>query len=74
MDQDLALVMGLIAGGFATIGLVAAISEGRGPLAAGLTILISGSLITYAFATKPSGYTLAQIPDVFFNVLSRFIP
>lgn len=74
MDQDLALILGLIAGGFAVIGMLSAISDGRGPRASAITILIAGCLIIYALVTKPGGYTMAQIPDVFFGVLARFIP
>ncbi len=74
MDQDLALILGLIVGGFAIVGMLSAISDGRGPRASAVTVLISGGLIIYALATKPDGYTLAQLPDVFFGVLARFIP
>ncbi len=74
MDQDLALILGLIAGGFAIIGMLSAISDGRGPRASAITVLIAGCLIIYALVTKPGGYAMAQIPDVFFGVLARFIP
>ncbi len=74
MDQDLALILGLLVAGFGTIGVLSAISDGRGPRASAITILIAGGLIIYALITKPGGYTIAQIPDVFFTVLARFIP
>ena len=74
MDQDLALILGLLVAGFGIIGMLSAISDGRGPRASAITILIAGCLIIYALITKPGGYTVAQIPDVFFGVLARIIP
>lgn len=74
MDPDLALILGLIVGGFAIVGIISAISDGRGPRASAITVLIAGGLVIYALLTKPDGYTLAQLPDVFFGVVARIIP
>lgn len=74
MDQDLALILGLIIGGFSIVGMFSAISDGRGPRASAVTVLISAGLIVYALTTKPDGYTMAGLPDVFFSVVARFIP
>ena len=74
MDPDLALILGLIVAGFAIVGMISAISDGRPPRASALTVLIAGALVVYALMTKPGGYTFAQLPDVFFTVVARLIP
>ncbi|WP_050927882.1 hypothetical protein [Aestuariivita boseongensis] len=74
MDQDLALILGLVIGGFSIVGMFSALSDGRGPRASAITVLIAGGLIVYALASKPGGYSMAQLPDVFFGVVARFIP
>ena len=74
MDTDLALILGLVLGGFSIIGIMGAIADGRGPRVSALTVLIAAGLLTYALATHPGGYQMDQIPTVFFNVVARFIP
>ena len=74
MDADLALILGLIVGGLSIVGIFGAIADGRGPRASAITVIIAGGLIIYALATKPDGYTMDQIPQVFFGVVARFIP
>ena len=37
-------------------------------------LVIAGGLIVYAAAVHPGGYSLADIPRVFFEVLGRFWP
>ena len=74
MDTDLALVLGLILGGLTIPSVLSAFSDRRAPRASAVTVLIAGALILYAVVAKPGGYSLAQIPDVFFGVLARFIP
>ncbi len=74
MDTDLALVLGLIIGGFSVPSIMSAFSDRRAPRASMVTILIAGALIVYAMTTKPGGYRFEQFPDVFFGVISRFMP
>lgn len=74
MDPDLALVLGIIIGGFSIPSILSAISDSRAPRASALTILIAGGLILYALQNSPGGYTLQQIPDIFVNVVARFLP
>ena len=74
MDTDLALVLGLILGGMAIPSVLSAYSDRRAPRASAVTVLIAGALILYAVAARPGGYSLAQIPDVFFGVIAQFIP
>ncbi|MFY9212307.1 MAG: hypothetical protein WAO69_14395 [Aestuariivita sp.] len=74
MDPDMALIFGLILGGLSVVGMLSAISDGRGPRASAVSVLIAGGLVIYALTTKPGGYAMAQIPDVFFSVVARLLP
>ena len=74
MDTDLALILGLVIGGFSIPSIVSSISDGRAPRASMITILLAGALILYALAAKPGGYRIDQMPDVFFSVIDRILP
>lgn len=74
MDTDLALIIGLVVAGLTIPAIMSAFSDRRSPRAPMVTILIAGGLILYAALTKPGGYEVSQIPDVFFEVLSRYLP
>ncbi|AZV79647.1 hypothetical protein EBB79_18395 [Parasedimentitalea marina] len=73
MDTDLALILGLVIGGFSIPSLLSAMSDRRPPRASALTILIAFGLLLYAMTAKPGGYQMNQIPDVFFSVLGRYL-
>lgn len=74
MDTDLALILGLLVAGFSLPSLASSISDGRAPRAAMILILMGGGLILYALITKPGGYAVNQLPNVFFGVIARFMP
>lgn len=74
MDPDLALSLGLVVAAFSIPSILSAVSDRRSPRASALTILIGGGLVLYAMQTKPGGYTLAQVPDVFVAVVGRYLP
>jgi len=74
MDTDLALILGLVIGGFSIPSIVSAMSDGRAPRVSMITILLAGGLILYALMAKPGGYRFEQMPDVFLSVVGRFIP
>lgn len=73
MDSDLALIIGLIIAGLSVPAIISAISEARAPRAAAITILIGGGLIVFAVTSNPGGYAMADIPDVFFRVVGRYV-
>ena len=73
MDTDLMLVMGLAISVLAIPSLLSAFSESRPPRAAAIMVLIGGGLLVVALSQKPSGYTFAEIPEVVFSVIGRFI-
>ena len=74
MDTDLALILGLVIGGFSIPSIVSAMSDGRAPRVSMIIILLAGALILYALMMKPGGYQIEQIPNVFFSVIDRFMP
>lgn len=73
MEPDLLLTIGLILGAFSVPSMMSALSDRRAPRASAITIMIAGSLILIAMVSKPGGYSLDQIPDVFFDVIGRLI-
>lgn len=74
MDTDLALVIGIVFAAFSVPSILSAISDKRAPRASAITILIAGGLIVFAVQGKPGGYSLDDIPDVFVNVIARYMP
>jgi hypothetical protein len=74
MDSDLALVIGIVIAALSIPSILSAASDRRAPRASAITILIAGGLIVFAIAGKPGGYSLDQLPDVFLNVVARFMP
>lgn len=74
MDSDLALVLGLVLALLAVPSMVSAFSDRRAPRASAIALAIAGGLIVYAAAVHPGGYSLADVPRVFFEVLGRFWP
>lgn len=73
MDTDIALVIGLVLVGFSIPAMMSAITDGRGPRASALIILIAFVLVLYAVTQKPGGYSMAEIPEAFVHVVSLII-
>ena len=73
MNPDLMLVIGLVVGGFSIPSIMGALADGRVPRAASIAVMIAGGLIVIALRENPGGYALGDIPDVFVNVVGRYI-
>lgn len=73
MTTDLMLVIGVVLGVFSVPAILSAISEGRAPRVAALTIIASGALVLYAVNTHPGGYTLQDVPGAFVRVVASFL-
>ncbi len=71
MNPDVALVVGVVAGGLAFMSLVSAYSESEPPRMAALLGLVSGSMLLYAVSMNPIGYTVSDVPDAFFRVFGQ---
>ncbi|TDE36228.1 hypothetical protein [Antarcticimicrobium sediminis] len=74
MDTDLVLILGLILVFFAIPAAMSAYSDNRPPLAPAATLLIAGGMIAYAYLAHPAGYTMRDVPEVFFTVVGRYLP
>jgi hypothetical protein len=73
MDPDLLIVIGLVVGGFSIPSILGAIADGRVPRAAAIAVMVAGGLIVLAINENPGGYTINDMPDVFVNVVARYI-
>lgn len=73
MDPDLIFIIGLVLGVFSIPSILSAISDGHAPRVAALTIVIAGGMILYAVQNKPGGYQFKEIPDVFVQVVARYL-
>ncbi|MCI5098657.1 MAG: hypothetical protein MRY77_20275 [Rhodobacteraceae bacterium] len=74
MSTDLALVLGLVVIFFSLPAIISAWSDRRAPRAPMMMILIGGGLIIFAVTQNPGGYSIAQVPDVFFGVIRQLMP
>ena len=67
---DLIMVLGVIVFALAFPAAVGAFSRGAPPRAAMLAIFAGGCMMVYANMSRPGGYTIAEMPDVFIRVIS----
>lgn len=73
MDPDLMFVVGLVIGGFSIPSIMGALADGRVPRVASIAVMVAGGLIVLAIRDNPGGYEISDIPDVFVNVVGRYI-
>jgi hypothetical protein len=73
MDTDLLLILGLCLSALAIPAVLSAISDSHPPRAAAIAFLLGGGMVVYALMQNPGGYTIAEIPNVFFTVIGRYI-
>jgi hypothetical protein len=74
MTPDTYFVLGIVIAGFSIPSIVSALSDRRAPRASAITVLIAGGLILFAMQSKPGGYSIEEIPDVFVRVVARYMP
>ena len=67
---DLILVIGVVVLGLAFPAMVGAFSRGAPPRAAMLAIFAGGIMIMYANSSRPGGYSIAEMPQVFLRVIT----
>ncbi|MEL6511317.1 MAG: hypothetical protein AAFQ47_16665 [Pseudomonadota bacterium] len=73
MDNDLLFVIGLVLGGFSVPSIISALSDGRAPRVASIVVVMSGVMVVYAISNKPGGYQINDIPQIFIDVVGRYI-
>jgi hypothetical protein len=73
MDADLLMVMGIIVCVMAFLSLMAAWIDRRISRVGQALLLIGGVLVVLAIGHRPGSYTIAQLPDLFLDVVSRYV-
>lgn len=72
MDPDTSLIAGLVLAVFTLPAIVSAFSDGRAPRVATIVMMAAGGLMVFALTRKPGGYSLHDIPKVFFEVVGKY--
>ncbi len=67
---DLIMVLGVCIFALAFPAIVGAFSRGAPPRGAIMAIVVGGLMMLYANASRPGGYSLAEMPQVFAKVIS----
>ena len=73
MDSDLTFVIGALMLALSIPSILSAYADSRPPRAAVIILLIGGTLVVVALGQKPGGIALADIPDIFFRVIGRYV-
>lgn len=73
MDNDLALVLGVVIFAFAIPAVISAFTDNRAPRAAALCFVIGGGLVAYAVSYNPGGYSFQDVPQAFARVVGKYI-
>lgn len=69
MNNDQILVIGIVLCVLSLPSLLGAYSEGRAPRAGSILLLVGGVLLVVALMRQPTGYTFAEIPNIFVRVI-----
>ncbi|WP_235888933.1 hypothetical protein [Maritimibacter alexandrii] len=72
MPFDLYMVIGVIILALAIPSGMGAWIDRRPPRVSALLIVVGGGLIGYAITQKPGGYSLADVPEAFVNVIGHY--
>lgn len=67
---DLIMCIGVLALFMAFPAAVGSFSRGAPPTMALLALALGGSMIVYANASRPGGYSVAEMPQLFLKVLT----
>lgn len=67
---DLIMVLGCVVLALAFPAMVGAFSRGAPPRAAMLAIFAGGIMIMYANSSRPGGYSVSEMPQVFVKVIT----
>lgn len=73
MDPDLIFIIGIVLGVFSIPAILSALSDGHAPRMAAVTIIVAGGMILYAIQNSPGGYSFSEIPNVFIELIARYL-
>jgi len=74
VDHDLLIVTGLALLGLSAISLLSALVDDRRPVVAGLTLALGTGLAAWGAVGTQHSLNPADLPDLFFTVLGRYLP
>ena len=72
MDPDTTLIAGRVLAVLSLPAVFSAFADGRTPRIAAIVMIIAGGMVVFALSTKPGGYRMHEIPQVFFQVVGKF--
>ena len=67
---DLIMVLGVLVFAAAFPAAVGAFSRSAPPRMAIIAIFVGGCMMVYANSSRPGGYSVAEMPDVFLRVIA----
>ncbi|MEL7258217.1 MAG: hypothetical protein AAFN80_10310 [Pseudomonadota bacterium] len=73
MDPDLIFTIGVVLGVFSLPAMLSAFSEKRAPRVAAITVVLAGIMVLWAVRENPGRYSLGGIPDVFVEVVAKYL-
>ncbi|MFD0860345.1 hypothetical protein [Roseovarius aquimarinus] len=73
MNSDQILVLGVVLGVFSIPAIVSAISDRRTPRVAALVLIGAGCLVIWAITSKPTGYSITDVPKAFVRVVGGLL-
>jgi len=74
LDPDLILIIGLVTCALAIPAIVSALSDQIRPRLPALVMLIGAGCVVFSIWASPTGYAMADVPRVFFDVIGRYGP
>ena len=73
MSPDLYLVVGMVMAVLAIPAIIAAFADGRAPRIAAIVLIASGGLMVWAINQKEGGYSVRELPTVFYRVVGDLL-
>lgn len=73
MTPDLFLILGLCLAVLTVPMYLSALADSRSPKVALFAAMVAVGCLAYAMTTKPSGYSLDEVPGVVINVLASLV-
>jgi len=69
MDGDLIMVLGIVIFAASIPATISAFSYGNPPRAAMIAVIVGGGMIVWANLSRPGGYRIEEMPDLFVRVI-----
>lgn len=70
MNTDQIFVAGLVVGALAILSFLSALTNGRRPYVAVVSLLVGAGMVALAVLKSPGVYSIATIPDAVYRVIA----